>query len=363
MAASGHTPHLFARTPPFRVQAPPRGVRLHTLGRNGAAPPDQLDTHWSTADRDALVRAIVRVAASPGLDVLHFHYGVPFAGMAAEVRRRLGRRIPALVGTLHGTDVSVHAADPVRAAALAASLGQLDALTTVSRDHAALVERTLGLTPDAVIPNFVDLARFRPAAPTARSRRPRIAHVSNFRAVKDPETMARAFVLVRRAVEAELWLIGDGEAMLRVRAILRRGRVERDVRWLGLRDGVELILPGCDLLLVTSRTESFCVAALEAMACGVPVVAPRVGGLPELVTDGETGLLYDPGDPAAAARAALRLLHEPGRAEAIRRAGLRAARRFANDVVVPRYEALYRSLLPSAPRCVGEASGMSGTVG
>jgi L-malate glycosyltransferase len=289
----------------------------------------------------------VSVAGSAGLDILHFHYGVPFARVAGEVRRRLDGAGPALVGTLHGTDVSVHGADPRRAAVLARSLAGLDALTTVSRDHARLVQKSIGLRPDAVIPNFVDVARFHPRPRPARPRRPRIAHVSNFRAVKDPETVARAFALVRRELDAELWLVGDGEGMPRVREILCRAGLERDVRFLGLRAEIETILPCCDLLLVTSLAESFCLAALEAMACGVLVVAPRVGGLPELVADGETGLLYEAGDAALAARALLRLVRDARRAAAMRRAALRAAHLLSSDAIAPRYEALYRGLLPS----------------
>jgi N-acetyl-alpha-D-glucosaminyl L-malate synthase BshA len=339
--------HVFARTAPFGLETAPPGLQLRTLGPRRAPAAARLDANWRRRDREALVQAIVSVGASAGLDILHFHYGFPFASVAAEVRRRLGRAGPAVVGTLHGTDVSIHGADPRRAAALARWLAGLHALTTVSRDHAELVQRSIGLTPDAVIPNFVDIARFQPRPRPAELRRPRIAHVSNFRAVKGPETLARAFALVRRELDAELWLVGDGEGMPRVREILRRAGLEPDVRFLGLRHEIETILPHCDLLFVTSRAESFGLAALEAMACGVPVVAPRVGGLPELVADGETGLLYEAGKPAAGAGALLRLLRDPGRAAALRRAALRAAHLLSSDAIAPRYEALYRRLLPT----------------
>jgi N-acetyl-alpha-D-glucosaminyl L-malate synthase BshA len=338
--------HLFARRPPFGLESPPPGLQLRTLEFGGAPAADRLDSDWLPHDREALVEAILSVAASVGLDILHFHYGVPFARVAAEVRRRLGATGPALVGTLHGTDVSVHGADPRGAAVLAQSLARLDALTTVSHDHARLVQGTFGLSPHAVIPNFVDIARFHPRPRPARPRRPRIAHVSNFRAVKDPETAARAFALVRRELDAELWLVGDGEGMPRVREILSRAGLERDVRFLGLRADVETLLPRCDVLLVTSRAESFCLAALEAMASGVPVVAPRVGGLPEVVSDGETGLLYEAGDAALAARALVRLLSDTRRAAVMRTAALRTAHLLSSDSIAPRYEALYHALAP-----------------
>jgi N-acetyl-alpha-D-glucosaminyl L-malate synthase BshA len=260
---------------------------------------------------------------------------------------RLGSAAPVTVGTLHGTDVTVFGRQR-SAPALATRLSATDALTTVSHSHARLATRLFGLPcPPLVIPNFVCLDRFPPVAPlpAAHGRRPRIAHVSNLRPVKRPGAMARIFAGVRRRADAELWLVGDGDGRAAVDKILRRAGAERDVVRFGLRFDVEAILPHADALLVTSRSESFSLAALEAAACALPVVAPRVGGLPDVVRDKVTGLLHRPGDDRAAARALVGLLADP---ELRARMGI-AARARATELsaaaVVPRYEDLYAGLL------------------
>jgi L-malate glycosyltransferase len=334
--------YLFARAKPMGIDSFGPGVRF--VGLNGHRPipaADRLDSEWSPRDLRGLVRRIVPVADAAPLDVLHFHYAVPFARVTAEVGRRLGVRRPGLVGTLHGTDVSVYGSQRRTRAALARRLAKLDAITTVSRAYEALSAKVFRLTdPPVVIPNFVDLGRFRPLRRGAPPR-PRLVHVSNFRRVKDPEMVARVFARVRRQMDAELWLVGDGETMRSVRRVLRSAGIHEDVREFGLRRDVETIVREADVLLVTSRSESFCLAALEAAACGVPAVAGRVGGLPEVVADGETGLLYDPGDEDAAARAVLRLLVDPAKRTALGNAARARAMRFSAEAIVSRYEELY----------------------
>jgi N-acetyl-alpha-D-glucosaminyl L-malate synthase BshA len=256
------------------------------------------------------------------------------------------------VMTLHGTDVSTFGHDPQTGRAIGTALREIDAVTTVSESHARLSAHVFGLpTPPRVIPNFVDLWRFRPRAAfplpvrTPRNRRLRIVHVSNLREVKDPESLARIFVLVRRELDAELWLVGDGDGMSSVRSILRAGGAERHVRFFGLRREIHHILPRTDILLLTSRMESFCLTALEAAACGLPVVAPRVGGLPEIVADGLTGLLYEPGNEEEATRSVLRVLTEADIDAGMRAGAVQRARLFSSEAIVGRYERLYRELL------------------
>lgn len=345
LAVRGHEIHVFSRRPPLEVRSRP-GLTLHTL--EGPAAPGRLaatlDPDWPSADIDRLAGLVAGVAQRQGLDVLHFHYAVPFAAVAERVRGLLGGRAPAVAGTLHGTDVSVLGLRPGPRRRLAASLAQADALTTVSASHAALATRIFGLqAPPVVIPNFVDPARFRPA-PAREEGPPRIAHVSNFRAVKQPVAVARIFAEVRRRVDAELWLVGDGSEAPRMRAVLAEEDLLGATRWFGLRLDLDAILPGADLLLVTSRTESFCLASLEAGACGVPTVAPRVGGLVETVRHGETGLLFEPGDRAGAADAVQSLLRDGDRLRAMGEAAVRRASVLSEDAVVPRYEELYASI-------------------
>jgi N-acetyl-alpha-D-glucosaminyl L-malate synthase BshA len=349
LAHRGHEIHLFSRRAPLGVSAPPDGVTLHTLDGSSVhgAAASKLDTNWSGAEIEALAGRVANLSRSVGLDVIHFHYAVPFASVAERAGRMLAASRPALVGTLHGTDVSVLGWRPDTRRQLSAILPGLDALTTVSQNHAELATRTLRLAEEPrVIPNFVDLARFQPD-PSARAngRRPRIVHISNFRRVKQPLAMARIFCEVRRKQDAELWLVGDGGGMRSVRELLGRGGFAGEIERFGLRLDVEHVLPHADVLLVTSRAESFCLAALEAAACGLPVVAPRVGGLPETVVDGHTGVLYEPGDEAGAARAVVALL---ANREPRRRMGAAAvwhAQQFSAAAVVPRYEQLYHDVL------------------
>ncbi len=348
LAARGHTVHLFARTRPLGLDRFAAGVTFHPLvAGDGHAPPSAgLDVDWDRADMAAMADRATDVASRSGLDVLHFHYAVPFARIANEVRHRLRDGGPVVVGTLHGTDVSD--CRPSRMPGVTRLLAGTDALTAVSRSHVRLAARTFGLArmPE-LIPNFVDVMRFRPLAeehgPSARPMR--VVHVSNFRPVKDPEAVVRVFLEVRRQVDAELWLVGDGEAMPSVVSAVRQAGLDRHVRFLGLHPAVESILPHSDVLLLTSRTESFSLVALEAAACGVAVVAPRVGGLPEVVVDGETGLLFEPGRERLAADAVVRVLSDARLRSAMRTLARRRARRFSSDALVPRYEALYRRLL------------------
>jgi glycosyltransferase involved in cell wall biosynthesis len=163
--------------------------------------------------------------------------------------------------------------------------------------------------------------------------------------VKDPQSVARIFLDIREHMEAELWLIGDGPEMDGVKASLGGSRFEKDVRYWQLQHDVAWLLAQTDLLLMTSLSESFCLAALEAMACGVPVLATKVGGLPEVVTHGETGFLFPVGEHNLAAWLALNLLSDPGRHQAMGEAAARRAARFGYEQIVPAYEDLYRRLL------------------
>lgn len=350
LARLGHEIHLFARRPPLGVGDHPEGMMLHTLrpGRDEGQLTPRLDVDWPTREIEALVRRVTSVARAVQLDVLHCHYAVPFAAVAERVGRRLGASAPALVTTLHGTDVSVLGRDPATCELLTATLTRHDAVTTVSSSHAALATSVLRLADaPVVIPNFVDLRRF--GRPSRRRRqagaRPRVVHISNFRPIKQPLAMARIFRAARRRAGAELWLVGDGEGMPAVLRLLERSNLGGDVRTFGLRVDVERILPDADVMLVTSRTESFCMAALEAAACGIPAVAPGVGGLPETVLGGQTGELYEPGDEAGAAEALARLLGDGDLRRRMGEAAAWHARQLSAATVVPRYDRLYRDVL------------------
>lgn len=343
----GHNVHLFAQTLPIGRRCA-NGVEVHTppatpQSRSAWSPCD-LHIDWSEGERRLYLECIYKVVATKRLDVLHFHYALPFVFLALELRDRLGWRAPALCGTLHGTDVSVHGRDPRRRPRLEAALKELDAVTTVSRSHAQLAQAVFRLTaPPIVIPNFVDTAVFRPL-PAGVNGRPRLVHVSNFRPVKRSTDVARIFIGLRRTMDAELWLVGEGEQMRETMALLHVAGLAEDVRHFGLRDDVGQLVCHADLKVVTSDAESFCLAALEAMACGVPVLATRVGGIPEVVEDGRTGFLYTPGKIPEAVALAKAILVHPHRHRAMSAAAVRRAARFGVTKAASAYERLYLQL-------------------
>src|SRR5262245_7291766 len=189
LADRGHRLHLFARKAPFGLRAREKKIHLHFFEDNGRdqVPSPTLDSEWCPDEVEALVTRVLRIIDSEGLDVLHFHYAVPFAAIAAEVKRRAGPGRPLIVGTLHGTDVSNYGRQTSLAPRLLSHLLQADTLTAVSTNLAALATDVFGLeNPPHIIPNFVDTALFRPGQNHRQDRgarlRPRIAHVSNFRA-------------------------------------------------------------------------------------------------------------------------------------------------------------------------------------
>jgi N-acetyl-alpha-D-glucosaminyl L-malate synthase BshA len=359
LARRRHTVHLFTRATPFGRWDQASRVRLHRAAVDGESHihPALLYTDWSVQECEALISQILHVIAAEGLDVLHFHYAVPFAFLTQEVKRRLGRTAPVLIGTLHGTDVSSYGRDPVKGHALAAALRNLDGLTTVSVSHARLASQVFGLsTCPEVIPNFVDLSRFRPqthsrldpnmlSIGSPSGCKAKIIHVSNFRPVKDPQSAARIFLGIREKIEVEFWLVGDGPEMGASKTILAQNGLEQDVRFWGLRHNVAPLLAQAHLLLMTSLSESFCLAALEAMACGLPVLATNVGGLAEVVVDGLTGFLFPVGDHASAVDLAVGLLSDSVRHQTMGEAASIHARTFGQKRIVTAYEKLYHRLL------------------
>jgi L-malate glycosyltransferase len=364
LARRGHSVHVIARRPPVANWLDDSGVFVHTLlpAVNGRLPVG-LDVDWSNDEQAEFRTLVAAVARGERLQVLHAHYGVPFAHVVASLARELGGSGPTTIATLHGTDVSIHGRQPAQRRLLSESLRALAAVTTVSRDYAGLARHLFALRePPLVIPNFIDVSRFKPT-PSHHRDRPRIVHVSNFRGVKDPRSLAQVFLGVRERIDAELWLVGDGPRLPALREMLSEAGAEDAVRFFGATADVAPILRETDLLLMTSVAESFCVAAAEAMACGIPVVATRVGGLAEVVGDGTAGHLFPVGAHAAIADAVVELLARP---RLRRRAGIAARRqvtRFARERIVPLYERLYGDLVDRAeregrpPRAVAETHG------
>ena len=348
LSRRGHRVHLFTQRVPFGYCNSTNGVVLHTTtpDHKNNHHPAYLYTSWTNEEIEAFKTRVLEVAVTDKLDVLHFHYAVPFGFVAADIKQRLRQDAPLLVGTLHGTDVSVYGNDPVKGPKLSQALSHMDLLTTVSVNHARLSADVFGLPKQPeVVSNFVDLLKFRPRInkkldSTPRSR-PKIAYISNFRPVKDPQSMAHIFLDIRKQVDSELWLIGDGPEMETVKTIFKESEFENDVTYWGIQKQVAPILAQTDLLLSTSLYESFSLAALEAMACGVPVIAPKVGGIPEVVVDGKTGFLYPADEHSHAVNIAVKLLSNPDICKKTKNGAILHSHNFDINNVVSKYENFY----------------------
>lgn len=301
----------------------------------------------------ALATKMVEVASHHELDVLHVHYAVPNAVSAVLARQILGDGAPRVVTTLHGTDITLVGNDPNYLATTRFGIEESDAVSAVSGWLAEATRRELGVTkPIEVIPNFIDPARFAAVADRQSARRwaqgdeRLLVHISNFRPVKRVLDVVQVFLAVRRELPVRLLLVGDGPDRGKVERYCRECDGCSDITFLGNLPAVEEVLVGADLFLLPSESESFGLAALEAMACAVPVVASNAGGLPEVVADGETGYLLPVGDVDGMTRATVELLSDDDRrrrfAAAARR---RAVEVFDDTTVVARYRTLYESAL------------------
>ena len=356
LAQRGHAVHVFSDDVPGRLDPTRPNVSFHRV-----APPDYPQLKHSPYTL-ALTSKIVEVSRRERLDVVHAHYALPHAVSAHLAREVLATdaggpgAAPKLVTTLHGTDITLVGSDPSFLPLTRFSIGASDAVTTPSAWLARATHETLGVPGTVaidVIPNFVDAARFRPAGATPRPLpdRPVVVHVSNFRPVKRVPDVVEVFARLRATRLARLRLVGDGPERPRVEAMVAALGLTAEVEFLGERVDLPVLLREADLFLLPSETESFGLAALEAMASGVPVIASAVGGLPEVIPDGEVGFLCPLGDVEAMAAAARRLFDDaPLHARLSSAARRLAETRYRVEPAVDRYVAVYRRVLGGNPR-------------
>jgi N-acetyl-alpha-D-glucosaminyl L-malate synthase BshA len=348
LARRGHEIHLISYASPFRLRGFAEHVYFHEVDLSGAYPLLEYFPYSL-----ALAVKQEEVALREELDILHVHYAVPHATAAFLAREMIrGQRELKVVTTLHGTDITLVGQERSFYTVTKFSIERSDAVTAVSeylRDETYKAFLCEGCGID-VIPNFINPAEYFPSddvrcrqalAPAGTKV---LMHVSNFRPVKRVPDVVRIFAEVRKHVPAVLILVGDGPERPLVEAEVERLEVSDDVRFLGKVDAVADLLRAADLFLLPSASESFGLSALEAMACGVPVIASDVGGVPEVVVDGETGALRPLGDIDAMAKCALELL-EPERWQQTSAAAVNRAKRFDEADIVPQYEALYRRVL------------------
>ncbi|HEY0972553.1 MAG TPA: N-acetyl-alpha-D-glucosaminyl L-malate synthase BshA [Gemmatimonadales bacterium] len=347
LAARGHEVHFITYRHPFRLPSFLPHVYFHEVdvGRYPLFefPPYDL----------ALAVRMHEVVQSHGLELLHVHYAIPHATsawIAREMLRADGSDVP-IVTTLHGTDITIVGQDPSFHAITKFSIERSDHITAVSEYLRQETVRAFGCTgcDVTVIPNFVDPEVYDRALYPAVLRTevdinvPVLMHVSNFRPVKRVLDVVRIFARVREATPAALVMVGDGPDRIPAEEEARRLGVERDVHFLGRIENVAPLMAGADIFLLPSQSESFGLSALEALASGVPVVASDVGGIPEAVRDGVTGILRPVGDVEGMAAAAISLIGDRERWDTMSAAAASDAReRFSLDAIVARYESIYR---------------------
>jgi N-acetyl-alpha-D-glucosaminyl L-malate synthase BshA len=348
-ARRGHTVHFVASNVPFRLtETGHPNVFFHQVGSMAYPLFEAPLTTLAEASK------LVEVIEECGIEVIHAHYAIPHAA-AAIMARDMARvaRPPAVVTTLHGTDVTLVGLDRAYLRTTQFSIERSDVVTAVSRYLADYTCCEMGVRREVtVIPNAVDHRRFSPRPdPELRQRYAHpdeklLVHVSNFRPVKRVEDVVRIFARVAERLQARLLMIGDGPDRPKAVELAAELGVSGRVAFLGSFPRIEPLLAVCDLFLLPSVQESFGLAALEAMASGVPVVASRLGGIPEVVVDGETGYLCAPRDVDAMAAAALALLGDEARHRQMAAAAReRAVTVFSEDRVLPLYARAYERAL------------------
>lgn len=302
----------------------------------------------------ALASAMVNVITNNKLDLLHLHYAIPHASaafFAREILKKTGLDIP-FITTLHGTDITLVGKDTTYAPVVTFSINESDAITAVSENLRQETIRSFPIEkPIHVIPNFVDVKRFyktdknhfkQMLAPDGERI---LVHVSNFRAVKRVEDVVRIFESVKKDVPSKLLMIGDGPDRLKVEELAKDLGIFNDIRFLGKQEQISEILSIADLFLLPSATESFGLSALEAMACGVPVISTNTGGLPEINVHGVTGFLSNVGDVKDMAANAVKVLADDVELLQFKKNALAHARKFERQHIIPQYEELYRQVV------------------
>jgi N-acetyl-alpha-D-glucosaminyl L-malate synthase BshA len=296
---------------------------------------------------------MAEVAEFYSLDLLHVHYAIPHSVSALLAKQMLaanGRKLP-FITTLHGTDITLVGLDASYLPITRFGIVKSDGVTAISSHLRDRTREAFGITSEIeVIPNFVNCDVYVRNPELVAAMRPRFAssddrllvHLSNFRPVKRVQDVIKVFARVAEAMPARLMLIGDGPDRSVAEYLARENNVQDRIHFIGKQDNVNELLPLADLMVMPSEMESFGLAALEAMACSVPSIATRVGGVPELIEDGSNGLLFNVGDIDAMSEAAIALLRDDSRLTAMSEAARKTAQdSFCASRIIPLYESYY----------------------
>ncbi len=346
LADREHEVHIFSTGRPFRLPDFHDRIIFHEV------PVVHYPLFEHTPYTLTLASTLYEAYELHGLDLIHAHYAIPHAAAAYMAKQMANSKLP-FVTTLHGTDITLVGSHPAYAPVVKFTIDQSDAVTAVSQSLANDTRRRFGVTREIeVIPNFVNGEVFKREA--CRIRRtlfapdgePLIVHMSNFRPVKRVVDLVKAFIKVRQKMPCRMLLVGDGPERWPAEMAARDGGVLSDVVFLGKQPAIVDLLALADVYVLPSEDESFGLSVLEAMACEVPVVATRVGGIPEVVADGESGYLVEVGDTDQMAERILQLISNRALGRKMGRAGReRALTLFPEEKIVSRYESLYRQVI------------------
>lgn len=348
LADSGHQVHFITYKQPFRLDSFHENIFYHEVTFNNYPlfefPPYET----------ALSSKIVDVALYEQLDLLHVHYAIPHASaayIAKQILKEKGFHLP-FITTLHGTDITLVGKDATFIPVVTFSINQSDGITAVSESLKNETYEHFEINKDiAVIPNFIDFSRFKKLNKEhfrkviARNNEKIIMHTSNFRKVKRVEDVIHIFCKIRAEVDAKLLLVGDGPERQHIEKLSRQLCNHEDVHFLGKQEAIEELLAISDLFILPSETESFGLAALEAMACEVPVISTNTGGVPEINIHGETGFLSNVGDVEDMAKHAIALLKDEAKLALFKKNAYKQAKRFSLENIMPKYESYYKEVL------------------
>ncbi len=343
LAACGHEVHFITYEVPFRLRIDDRNIFFHQVEIN------RYDLFKYPDYALPLAVKMASVTEEHGLDVLHVHYAIPHATSAFLAKEMLGKKKVAVITTLHGTDITLVGRDPSYFQIVKHSIEKSDGVTAVSENLKNQTIRYFHLEkPIEVIHNFFtprrEILGKKPLREAfVKGEEKLLIHSSNFRSVKRPEDAVHIFLKVRKSMPCKLLFLGTGAGIEEVREIVKENNVEKEVVFLGENRKVDKFVASADLLLLPSSQESFGLAALEAMAYGVPVIATKVGGIPEVVVDGESGFLSCPGDVEKMSKDAVSLLSDPELYRKISQgAQKRALENFSVAKILPKYVEVYK---------------------
>jgi len=351
LADKGYTVHFITYKQPFRLDSFHENIFFHEVNFTNYPlfeyPPYEI----------ALSSKIVDVAINEKLDLLHVHYAIPHASaayLAKQILKERNYHLP-FITTLHGTDITLVGKDETFVPVVTFSINQSDGITSVSDSLKQDTYANFDIKKDnAVIPNFIDFTRFKKLNKEhfrkviAKNGERIVVHTSNFRKVKRVEDVVKVFCQIKAAVPSKLLLVGDGPERQNVEKLARQVCNEDDVYFLGKQEAVEELLAIADLFILPSETESFGLAALEAMACEVPVISTNTGGIPEINIHGVTGFMSAVGDVDDMAKNAIHILSDDQTLAQFRANAITQAKVFSLENILPQYESYYRKIVESS---------------